>query len=99
MPTVEQRLEQTERDLRDHSKSITSLVEDQRDLRGLLIGLEQDKAVRAVEDKHLDDRLDRIEERLKAVYSLGLWLLAAAGASLVAVAVEFVVNGGLRHVT
>jgi hypothetical protein len=92
------RLENAERDLRDHSKSITALTEDQHSTNLALIAIDKATAVRAKADENLDERLDRIEERLKGVYSLGLWLLAAAGTALVGIVVEFVANGGLHHV-
>lgn len=99
MPSTEQRLDLVERDVRDHSKSITDIITDQRATKNQVGELEQDKAVRTVEDKHLDERLDRIEERIAGVYQLGLWLLGAVGMALIAIIVEFVARGGLTHVS
>jgi hypothetical protein len=59
-----------------------------------LADLKQAKAIRAVEDKHLDERLDRIEASLQAVYGLGKWLLATIGSVLVVAVLGFILKGG-----
>jgi hypothetical protein len=83
---------------RDHvglSSSFSNLVIRIDDMeRNDIADLKQAKAVRAVEDKHLEERLDRIEDSLKAVYGLGKWLLASIGSVLVVAIVGFVLKGG-----
>lgn len=105
MTTEHDRLGTVERDLRDHAKSIGEIVLDQRGIKDQLAEVReegtqrlaeqrQERAVRAVEDKHLDERLDRIEASLRAVFGLGKWLLSAIGAVLVVAIVGFVLKGG-----
>lgn len=82
-----ERIDLLERDVRDHARIISEIVPIVSDLR-------QDKAIRAVEAKHLDDRLDRIESSLAGVYKLGWWILAAFGASAVSLIANFMFRGG-----
>lgn len=89
-----ERLLMLERNLSDQGKSITEIVNDQRAIHGTIADLERTNAVRAVEDKHLDERLDRIEHSLQAVYGLGKWLLGAVGSVLVVAVVGFILKGG-----
>jgi hypothetical protein len=77
-----------ERDLQSHAKTITELTMRMSDY-------EKDKAVREVKDEHLEERFERIEDRVQAIYRLGLWILAAFGGSFVALVANFVFRGGL----
>lgn len=94
MPTESERLMMLERNQSDLGKSISEIVQDQRGVKSEVAGLHQVNAVREAEDRHLDDRLDRIEKSLAAVYGLGRWLLAAIGSVLVVAIVGFVLKGG-----
>lgn len=91
-------VEQIARDVRDHAKSLTAIIEDQRAMKEEIAVLREDKAVRVVKDDNLNDRLDRIDDRINGIFSLGKWLLAAVGTVLIAVVIDFVVHGGLTHV-
>jgi hypothetical protein len=77
-----------ERDLQSHAKTITELTMRMSDY-------EKDKAVREVKDEHLEERFERIEDRVQAIYKLGLWILAAFGGSFIALVANFVFRGGL----
>ncbi len=87
MSTESERLMMLERNLSDQGKSITVIVEDQREIRGEVSDLKQAEAVRVVEYKHLTERLD-------AVYGLGKWLLGAVGGVLVVALLGLILKGG-----
>ncbi len=95
-------LEQLRRDLISQAQSISAIIIDLRSTKDLFhemrSGVETERKVRLVEDRHLNERLDRIEERLDSLYKLGMWVLAAFGASLVAAVASFIINGGLTVV-
>lgn len=60
----------------------------------------QDQAKAASEleefkEEALDGRLKRIEASVAAVYSLGKWILASIGATLLLAIVTFILRGGL----
>jgi hypothetical protein len=82
------RLGLVERDVRSHARTLTEITKS-------LIEQDKREAVRVETDKHLDERLDRIEASIQSVYGLGKWLLAAAGSSLVVAIIGFVIKGGL----
>lgn len=94
MTTEAERLLILERNLSDQGKTITEVIGDQREIRDDVSDLKRANAVRDVEDRHLDERLDRIETSIKAVYGLGKWLLGAIGSLIVAAVVGFVLKGG-----
>lgn len=77
-----------ERDLQSHAKTITELTMRMSDY-------EKDKAVREVKDEYLDERFERLEDRVQAIYKLGIWILAAFGGSFIALVANFVFRGGL----
>lgn len=86
------------RNVSDQAKSLTELVVSQRQIKEALITLEQDKAVREVEDRHLDERLNEIEKRIDNIINIGRWLLAAVGLAVVTTIVDFALRGGFSHV-
>ena len=88
------RLDLVERDVRDHARILTEHNQALKDNGKALNGLVRDKDVRAVESKHLDDRLDRIEASLGGVYKLGWWILTAFGAAAVSLIANFIFRGG-----
>jgi hypothetical protein len=77
-----------ERDLQSHAKTIIELTMRMPDY-------EKDQAVREVKDEHLEERFERIEDRVQAIYKLGLWILAAFGGSFIALVANFVFRGVL----
>jgi hypothetical protein len=102
---VTERIDQLMRDLENQAKSISVIVLDQREMKDELSefreaaskelrDIDKREAVRIERDKHLDDRLDRIEASIKAVYGLGKWILAAVGSVLVYVIVTGALKGG-----
>lgn len=91
IPDILDRVGLLERDARDHAKSIGELVQRLRDVERDAV---EEKRLNELKDGHLDERLDRIEASIKAVYGLGKWLLAAAGSTLIVALVGFVLRGG-----
>lgn len=63
--TESQRLDILMNDVQSHAKTISIFAEELRDTKTVLQQLATDKAVRAVVDKNLDERLERIEESIK----------------------------------
>jgi hypothetical protein len=101
-----ERIDQVVRDLENQGKTISTVILDQRQMKDELVtfrdnasreltAIDKREAVRAERDKHLDERLDRIENSIRAVYGLGRWVLAAFGASAIALVANFVVRGGM----
>lgn len=86
-PTDNDRLSTVERDTRDHAKSISEFTR-------VLIDLDKKEAVRSTQEKHLDERLDRIEHSIAGIYRLGWWILGAFGTSAVALIANFAFRGG-----
>ena len=88
MPIDETRLAAVERDTRDHARIITEFNKTfgQIDVR---------EAARIEREKGLEDRLDRIEESIKAIYGLGKWLLGAVGGVLITAVVGLILKGGI----
>lgn len=101
------RLDVSERNHTDLARSVTSLTETLNEVQRPLIELNIDREVRKERDKNLNERLDRIESKIKEstaetkaeitkITGLGYWVLGAIGAAFVTGAVTFVMNGGLR---
>jgi hypothetical protein len=88
------RLDLVERDVRDHSRILTEHNGALKDQKTSIDKLERDKAVREVEDTHLDERLDRIEKSIGAIYRLGWWILGAFGAAAISLVANFMFRGG-----
>jgi hypothetical protein len=84
-----ERIDQIERDVMAHAKTISEFTRT-------LIEIEKRDAVEQEAKKHLDERLDRIEGSIRALHSLGKWILAAFGSGIVGAFVTFIVNGGFR---
>lgn len=89
------RVDANERNHTDLAKSVTAIVEDQRSVREEINAIKIDREVRKVREEHLNERLDRIEDRIDDVYKLGRWVLTAFGASLLALLANFIFRGGL----
>ena len=85
--TTADRLTRLEHDQRDHAGNIGALSES-------VGALTMSEAIRKNEEKHLDQRLNRIEQQLTGIFKLGWWLLAAFGASAVALIANFAWHGG-----
>lgn len=77
-----------EEDVRAHAKTISEIVTAMNS-RAI------EDARREERDKSRDERLERIEESIKAVYGLGKWVLAAVGATVLTAVVGFILKGGL----
>ena len=84
--------DQIERDVRDHAKTISELVNE---IGRLKSDRNTDDAVRKVTDEYLNERLERIEGAVRDIYKLGKWILAAVGSTLIVAIVGFVIKGGL----
>lgn len=93
---IVRRVDTVERNQSDLARSITEIVGELGEMRKPLDELRVDRAVRQERDKNLNERLDRIEASIAAVYSLGKWLLGTIGAVVVAAAVTFMLNGGFN---
>ena len=96
MSQLLRRLDATERNQSDLARQHTEIVEEVRELRRPLDELRTDREVRKERDKHLDERLGRIEKSIASVYSLGKWMLGVVGSALLLAFVTFVVKGGLN---
>jgi len=84
-------IEQLEQDVRAHAKTITELVQaEARRQTNEAANLQ----LANLKEQYLDDRLDRIEASIKAVYNLGKWLLGAAGSTLLVAVIGFALKGG-----
>lgn len=84
-------VDHVEEDLRAHAKTLSHLVAEISTIRSHMLTTD---AVVELTEKHLNERLGRMEASLKAVYSLGQWLLGAVGAVLITAVVGFVLRGG-----
>lgn len=93
-------------DVLAHAKTLTVLVEDLREIKDIVEQLMIDKAVKAEADRHLDQRLKRIEDSIlaqtvrfdmqfKSIYKLGLWALGIFGIGMLTAFGNFVMRGGL----
>ncbi len=96
-----EQLLQLRQDVMNHAKSLSEIVtdqarlrEDQRRLAETISSVDKLLAVRAERDKHVDDRFDRIEESIRAIHRLGMWVLGAFGAAFIALVVNFTFSGG-----
>lgn len=92
-------IEDVRRDLTRHGESISAIVTDARNtkeqLNALQNGIDAERKVRLVEDRHLNERLDRIEASINSLNSLGKWILVTFGASLIVAISSFIFKGGL----
>lgn len=96
MDELNRRMDVVERNQSDLARSVTGIVDELGKVREPLDQLRVDREVRRERDKNLYQRLDRIEDSIAAVYSLGKWLLATIGAVVIVAAVTFMLNGGLN---
>ena len=87
--------ERLQSDLQSHAKTLSVLIEDQRDMKDAIAQMLTDKAVRVVEDRNLNDRLGRIEKSILSLQSIGKWILAAFGTVFVAAIANFIIGGHL----
>lgn len=92
-------IERLRSDVTRHGESISSIVTEVRntkdELQTLRNGIESERRVRLVEDKHLNERLDDIEESIKTLNKIGWWILMTFGASFIVAASSFIYRGGL----
>jgi len=96
------RLELAERDLRDHAKSLTTIVEANKLQQDRISVLEQavrkwEIAEARAEERSLrnSDRLKSIEEDLEALRGVGTKLLWIVAGGVLTAFVAFVLKGGL----
>lgn len=87
-----------ERDVMSQAQQIASIMTVLTQIQGVLSDLVTKEKVREVEDKHIDERFDRVEKRLDGITSLGRWILGAFGSTFVAAIAAFVAGGGLNLV-
>lgn len=85
-------LERLQQDLQNQAKTITELVQAESRRQDRETAQNEIDKLKAA---HMDERFDRLEARITAVYSLGKWLLTAAGSTFLLAVVTFVVKGGL----
>lgn len=81
-------------DVSNHARTIGVLVDEHRAFKDELALLHLDKARRDERAISLVERLERIERSIDGVYRLGWWLLAAFGASAIALIANFAFKGG-----
>lgn len=82
-----ERIDMLVNDVQAHSKTITELTK-------ALIEVEKRDAVEIESKRHLNDRLERIEKSIAAIYRLGWWILAAFGAAAISLVANFMFRGG-----
>lgn len=85
--TMEVRLTTVERYQQNHG---TTLAEHNNELARV----KTDRAVQIERDKHMDERLDRIEKSIAGIHKLGWWVLATFGAAFIALVANFLFKGG-----
>lgn len=81
------RLDTIERNQSDAAKTSTAIIEE-------IHGVRTDRAVRAERELRLNERLERIEERIDGVYKIGWWFLALFGAAFISLLANFTFRGG-----
>ena len=89
MSALLRRLDAIERNQSDAARTATAIVEE-------IHGIKTDREVRKERDLRLNERLDRIEERLDGVYKIGWWFLAIFGAAFIALVANFTFRGGFN---
>lgn len=109
-PTMERRIDLLERDSRDHARSLTELVASVRDAHDTLTAIDKLDAVRQEHDKHLDERLQRMERAIEEGFKSAradvdarfsrlnrpIWIAVSTLIStLVAAVATFIIKGGL----
>ena len=62
MTTEAERLAAVERDVLDHARIITEMTTGIGQIRGLVSDLDKREALRSAEEKHVDERFDRIDD-------------------------------------
>lgn len=85
------RLDAIERNQSDAAKTASAVIEE-------IHGVKTDRAVRTERDLRLNERLERIEERLDGVYKIGWWFLALFGAAFISLVASFTFRGGFFNV-
>lgn len=93
-------IEQVRRDVTRQGESISSIVVEVRNnkdqLQALQSGIESERKVRLVEDRHLNERLDDIESSISTLNKIGWWILMTFGASFIVALSSFIYGGGLK---
>lgn len=79
---------------RDDHEDVLLLRQDLINQAKTISDLVMREAVRQEADKGREERFERIEKSLAAIYSLGKWVLGTAGAALIIALVGFVLKGG-----
>ena len=82
-----ERIDMLVNDVQAHAKSISELTK-------ALIEVEKRDAVEVETKRYLNDRLERIEKSIAAIYRLGWWILTAFGAAAVSLIANFMFRGG-----
>lgn len=88
-----EKIDQLQKDLEAQAKTITELV--QSDLRRQ-DREKADQEMLELKEHYLAEEAKRTAARIDALYSLGRWILAAAGSAVVLALTNFILNGGLR---
>lgn len=82
-----ERIDMIVSDLQAHAKSLSELTTT-------IIDLKTKGAVEAETKRYLNERLERIEKSIAAIYRLGWWILAAFGAAAISLVANFMFRGG-----
>lgn len=90
------RLDNVERDSRDHAKSISALTDELGKHGVILDDYAVDKAVRAERIIRTDEKFAALEKSVASIYSLGRWLLATVAGAFILALLGFVFRGGLN---
>lgn len=90
-------------DLVAQARSISALVEDQRDTKKLVYEIQTDRRVKEEREKnlrqdlaHLRGDLDELKTELRRLYNVGWYLLMALGTVFLTAIGKWVISGGLN---
>lgn len=84
--------------LANHDRTLTELVNEQRQIRAFVEEIRTDREVRKERDKNLAEHLERIEKSVASIFSIGKWLLLTTGSGVLMAVTTFLINGGFRVV-
>lgn len=82
-----ERIDMIVSDVQAHAKTLSEITIS-------LIDLKTKNAVEVEAKRYLNERLERIEKSIAAIYRLGWWVLAAFGAATISLVANFMFRGG-----
>lgn len=95
VPNVEERMSNVERDVRDHAKTLSSMLETLRTLEQERIERKIVAAREEERDKALNERLTTIETAIKGIQGVGNKLVWIAATAVFGAFIAFIIKGGL----